>query len=210
MSALTTICDCVTKGQIQETKEATEKALNENVDPSEILNKGLIAGLDIIGEKFSKQEIFVPELITSGMAMRASLEVLRPIFEKSNTPIAGKLVIGTVEGDIHDIAKNIVAMMFQGAGFKVIDLGIDIPAEKFVEAVKENNPDILGLSALYTPTRQAMKETLEALVDAQIRDKVKVMVGGAPIDQSFCDLINADGYAAYAPQAVQLAKSWIE
>lgn len=210
MSALTTICDCVTKGQIQETKEATEKALNENVDPLEILNKGLIAGLDIIGEKFSKQEIFVPELITSGMAMRASLEVLRPIFEKSNTPIAGKLVIGTVEGDIHDIGKNIVAMMFQGAGFKVIDLGIDIPAEKFVEAVKENNPDILGLSALYTPTRQAMKETLEALVDAQIRDKVKVMVGGAPIDQSFCDLINADGYAAYAPQAVQLAKSWIE
>ena len=210
MSTLTTICDCVSRGQMQETKEATEKALNENIDPLEILNKGLIAGLDIIGEKFSKQEAFVPELITSGMAMKASLEMLRPIFEKSNTPIAGKFVIGTVEGDIHDVGKNIVAMMFQGAGFKVIDLGIDIPAEKIVEAVKENKPDILGLSALYTPTRQAMKETLEALVDAKIRDQVKVMVGGAPIDQFFCDLINADGYAAYAPQAVQLAKSWIE
>jgi 5-methyltetrahydrofolate--homocysteine methyltransferase len=210
MSLLVEICDYVEKGKAPEAKAATEKALNEKIDALEILKKGLIPGLDAIGEKFGRQEAFVPELITAAMAMKGSLELLRPIFEMSDAPAAGMVVIGTVEGDIHDVGKNIVAMMFQGAGYKVVDLGIDIPAAQIVEAVKENKPDILCLSALYTPTRLAMKETLEALVDSGIRDQVKVMIGGAPIDQDFCDLISADGYAPDAPQAVQLARGWAQ
>ena len=152
----------------------------------------------------------MPDLNTSAMAMQESLELLRPIFERADIQDAGTLVIGTVEGDVHDVGKNIVAMMFQGVGFKVIDLGVDVPAAKFVAAVKEHKADILGLSALYTPTRMAMKDTLAALSAGGMRDQVKVMVGGAPIDQNFCDLIKADGYAPDAPQAVQLAKSWLQ
>lgn len=208
-STLEMICGYVEQGRIQEAKAATAKALAEKTDPLEILNKGLIAGLDVIGEKYGRQEAFVPELITAAMAMKESLELLRPIFERANITNLGTLVIGTVEGDVHDVGKNIVAMMFQGCGFKVIDLGVDVSAAKFVEAVKEQKANILALSALYTPTRLAMKETLKALADAGLRDKVKVMVGGAPIDQSFCDLIEADGYAPDATKAVHLGKTWL-
>jgi 5-methyltetrahydrofolate--homocysteine methyltransferase len=210
MSTLKKLCDYVEQGQIEEARAATQKALDEKLDPMEILNRGLIAGLEAIGEKFGRQEAFVPELITAAMAMQESLELLRPIFERADIQDAGTLVIGTVEGDVHDVGKNIVAMMFQGVGFKVIDLGVDVPAAKFVAAVKEHKADILGLSALYTPTRMAMKDTLAALFEGGMRDQVKVMVGGAPIDQNFCDLIKADGYAADAPQAVKLAKSWLQ
>jgi 5-methyltetrahydrofolate--homocysteine methyltransferase len=200
----------VEEGQIEEAKEATRKALEvEKIPPMEILNKGLIAGLAIIGEKFGRQEAFVPELITAGMAMKESLDLLRPIFEKSGAPSMGTVVIGTVEGDVHDVGKNIVAMMLQGAGFKVHDLGIDIPPAKFVEAVKKYQPNILALSALYTPTRLAMKETIKAMEENGLRKKMKIIIGGAPIDQNFCDLIKADGYAPDAPQGVQLCKKWI-
>jgi len=200
----------VEEGQIEEAKEATRKALEvEKIPPMEILNKGLIAGLAIIGEKFGRQEAFVPELITAGMAMKESLDLLRPIFEKSGAPSMGTVVIGTVEGDVHDVGKNIVAMMLQGAGFKVYDLGIDIPPAKFVEAVKKYQPNILALSALYTPTRLAMKETIKAMEENGLRKKMKIIIGGAPIDQNFCDLIKADGYAPDAPQGVQLCKKWI-
>jgi 5-methyltetrahydrofolate--homocysteine methyltransferase len=209
-STLEMICQYVEQGCVQEARAATEKALSERIDPVDILNKGLIEGLDIIGERFGRQEAFVPELITAAMAMKESLDLLRPFFEGSEIPNKGTLVIGTVEGDVHDVGKNIVAMMFQGCGIKVIDLGVDVPAANFVEAVKENNADILALSALYTPTRLAMKETLEAVSDAGIRDKVKIMIGGAPIDQAFCDLIKADGYAPDAAKAVQLGKAWLQ
>jgi 5-methyltetrahydrofolate--homocysteine methyltransferase len=210
MDTLLKISQYVEQGQAEEAVKATRHALNvEKIPPMEILNKGLIAGLTAIGEKFSCQKAFVPELITAGMAMKDSLDLLRPIFESSGAPSMGTVVIGTVEGDVHDVGKNIVAMMLQGAGFKVFDLGIDVPVAKFVEAVKEHQPDILALSALYTPTRLAMKETLKAMEDSALRKKVKVIIGGAPIDQSFCDLIKADGYAPDAPQAVQLCKKWI-
>jgi 5-methyltetrahydrofolate--homocysteine methyltransferase len=200
----------VEEGQIEEAKKATRQALEvEKLPPMEILNKGLIAGLAIIGEKFGRQEAFVPELITAGMAMKESLDLLRPIFEKSGAPSMGTVVIGTVEGDVHDVGKNIVAMMLQGAGFKVHDLGIDIPPAKFVEAVKKYQPNILALSALYTPTRLAMKETIKAMEENGLRKKMKIIIGGAPIDQNFCDLIKADGYAPDAPQGVQLCKKWI-
>jgi len=210
MDTLGKICKFVEEGQIEEAKEATRKALEvEKIPPMEILNKGLIAGLAIIGEKFGRQEAFVPELITAGMAMKESLDLLRPIFEKSGAPSMGTVVIGTVEGDVHDVGKNIVAMMLQGAGFKVHDLGIDIPPAKFVEAVKKYQPNILALSALYTPTRLAMKETIKAMEENGLRKKMKIIIGGAPIDQNFCDLIKADGYAPDAPQGVQLCKKWI-
>ncbi|HTF98980.1 MAG TPA: corrinoid protein [Nitrospirota bacterium] len=210
MDTLLKISQYVEQGQAEEAVEATRHALNvEKTPPIEILNKGLIAGLTAIGEKFSCQKAFVPELIIAGMAMKESLDILRPVFETSGVPSMGTVVIGTVEGDVHDVGKNIVAMMLQGAGFTVHDLGVDVPATKFVEAVKQYQPDILALSALYTPTRLAMKETIKAMEDNALRKKIKVIVGGAPIDQSFCDLVKADGYAPDAPQGVQLCKKWI-
>lgn len=210
MDTLAKLAQYVEKGQIQEAKEATERALNvEKIPAMEILNKGLIVGLDAVGKAFSCQKAFVPELMTAGMAMKESLELLRPVFEVADTASMGTVVIGTVEGDVHDVGKNIVAMMLQGAGFKVHDLGIDIPAAKFVEAVQKYQPDILALSALYTPTRLAMAETIKAMEGNGLRKKVKVIIGGAPIDQNFCDLIKADGYAPDAPQGVQLCKKWI-
>ncbi|RJQ65333.1 MAG: cobalamin-binding protein [Desulfobacteraceae bacterium] len=210
MDTLTKIAQLVEKGQIQESKATTQKALDvEKIPAMEILNKGLIVGLDAVGKAFSCQKAFVPELMTAGMAMKESLEVLRATFESSDAPPMGTVVIGTVEGDVHDVGKNIVAMMLQGAGFKVHDLGIDIPVAKFVEAVKKYQPDILALSALYTPTRLAMAETLEAMVVNGLRNKVKVIIGGAPIDQNFCNLIKADGYAPDAPQGVQMCKKWL-
>lgn len=210
MDTLMKIAQFVEKGQIQEAKEATLQALNvEKIPAMEILNKGLIVGLDAVGKAFSCQKAFVPELMTAGMAMKESLELLRPVFAVSDTASMGTVVIGTVEGDVHDVGKNIVAMMLQGAGFKVHDLGIDISPAKFVDAVKKHNPDILALSALYTPTRLAMTETIKAMQDSGLRKKVKVIIGGAPIDQNFCDLIKADGYAPDAPQAVQLCKKWL-
>jgi 5-methyltetrahydrofolate--homocysteine methyltransferase len=210
MDILMKIAQYVEKGQIQEAKEATQQALNvEKISAMEILNKGLIVGLDAVGKAFSCQKAFVPELMTAGMAMKESLELLRPVFEVSDTASMGCVVIGTVEGDVHDVGKNIVAMMLQGAGFKVHDLGIDISPAKFVEAVKKHQPNILALSALYTPTRLAMTETIKAMEENGLRQKVKVIIGGAPIDQNFCDLIKADGYAPDAPQGVQLCKKWL-
>jgi 5-methyltetrahydrofolate--homocysteine methyltransferase len=210
MDTLMKIAQYVEKGQIQEAKEATLQALNvEKIPAMEILNKGLIVGLDAVGKAFSCQKAFVPELMTAGMAMKESLEILRPVFDTSDSPSMGTVVIGTVEGDVHDVGKNIVAMMLQGAGLKVYDLGIDISPAKFIEAVKKYQPDILALSALYTPTRLAMTETIKAMEANGLRKKVKVIIGGAPIDQSFCDLIKADGYAPDAPQGVQLCKKWL-
>jgi 5-methyltetrahydrofolate--homocysteine methyltransferase len=210
MDTLMKIAQCVEKGQIQEAKEATQQALNvEKISAMEILNKGLIVGLDAVGKAFSCQKAFVPELMTAGMAMKESLELLRPVFEVSETASMGTVVIGTVEGDVHDVGKNIVAMMLQGAGFKVHDLGIDISPTKFVEAVKKHQPNILALSALYTPTRLAMTETIKAMEESGLRNRVKVIIGGAPIDQNFCDMIKADGYAPDAPQGVQLCKKWL-
>ncbi len=210
MDTFMNIAQLVEKGQIQEAKEATRKALEvEHIPAMDILNQGLIAGLDAVGKAFACQKAFVPELMTAGMAMKASLDLLRPTFEASDAPPKGTVVIGTVEGDVHDVGKNIVAMMLQGAGFKVHDLGIDIPPAKFVAAVEQYRPDILALSALYTPTRLAMAETVKAMESNGLRDKVKVIIGGAPIDQNFCTLIKADGYAPDAPQGVQLCKRWL-
>jgi 5-methyltetrahydrofolate--homocysteine methyltransferase len=210
MGTLQDLAAYVEQGKAEEAKKLTQQLLGQNVSADKIVKEGLIAGLDALGEKFEKFEAFVPELITAGMAAQATLSVLRPKMTAGSLhKVQGTVVIGTVEGDIHDVGKNIVAMILEGGGFKVVDLGVDVPAEKFIKEVKYQDAQILALSALYSPTRLAMKDTLKMLVDEGIRDNVKVMVGGAPIDQAFCDMIKADGYAPDAPQALKLAEKMV-
>jgi 5-methyltetrahydrofolate--homocysteine methyltransferase len=209
MELLKSIEDAVVKRDIAQVKALTQKALDQKIPPNEILNKGLIKGLETIGKLFECQEIFVPELLMAGMAMTDALDLLRPVMEKSDLPPVGKLVIGTVEGDVHDIGKNIVSMMFTGSGFKVTDLGIDVSAAKFVETVEKEKPDILALSCLYTPTRLAMNEVIRLLQEKNLRNKVKIIIGGAPIDQSYADMIGADGYAPDPPSGVRKVMGWL-
>jgi 5-methyltetrahydrofolate--homocysteine methyltransferase len=206
---LKSIEEAIVKIDVDETKALTQTALDQNVSPTDILNQGLIKGLETIGKLFERQEIFIPELLLAGMAMKESLVLLKPVLEKSNIPPMGKMVIGTVQGDVHDIGKNIVSMMFTGSGFNVIDLGIDVSAQKFREAVEKEKPDILALSCLYTPTRLAMKDVIHGLEEANLRKKIKVIIGGAPINQSFADLVGADGYAPDPPSGVKKVMGWL-
>lgn len=209
MDILSSIEKAITMRSIQEVSDLTQEALDRQIPPSDILNKGLIKGLENIGALFERQEIFVPELLMAGMAMSNALVLLRPILEKSDTPPVGKLVIGTVEGDVHDIGKNIVSMMFTGSGFEVIDLGIDVSALRFAEVVDAEKPDVLALSCLYTPTRLAMNDVIRELTENNLRNGVRIIVGGAPIDQNFADMIGADGYAPDAPAGVKKVLSWL-
>ncbi len=209
MDILKKIEEALVSRNIEEVKELTRGAVSQEIPPNDILNKGLIKGLEVIGNLFERQEIFVPELLMAGMAMKEALALLKPILEKSDIPPVGKLVIGTVEGDVHDIGKNIVSMMFTGSGFQVTDLGIDVPAQKFVETVQKEKSDVLALSCLYTPTRLAMKDILQSLQAAGLRNNVKVIVGGAPIDQNFADMIGADGYAPDPPSGVRKVMTWL-
>lgn len=209
MDILKSIEEALIRRDIEEVKALTQKALDQKTPPNDILNKGLIKGLETIGKLFEKQEIFVPELLMAGMAMTDALALLRPSMEKSDVPPVGKLVIGTVEGDVHDIGKNIVSMMFTGSGFQVTDLGIDVSAQKFVETVEKEKPDILALSCLYTPTRLAMNDVIRLLKEKNLRNKVKIIIGGAPIDQSYADMIGADGYAPDPPSGVRKVMGWL-
>lgn len=211
MSTLKQLADYVENGKSEEIRSLVQKLLGDNISADRIVSEGVVPGLDAIGDKFSKFEAFVPELMVAAMAAQEALKVLRPkMAEGTLHKPMGTIVIGTVAGDVHDVGKNIVAMVLEGAGFKVIDLGVNVPTASFLKEVKYQEADILALSSLYTPTRLAMKEVLQALKDQGIRDEIKVMVGGAPIDQAFCDLIGADGYAPDAPQAVKVAKSLIQ
>jgi 5-methyltetrahydrofolate--homocysteine methyltransferase len=209
MDLIKSIEEAVVRRSIEEVKKLTQQALDQKIPPSEILNKGLIKGLEVIGGLFERQEIFVPELLLAGMAMKEGLALLKPAMAKSDIPPVGKLVIGTVEGDVHDIGKNIVSMMFTGSGFQVTDLGIDVSAAKFIDTVEKEKPHVLALSCLYTPTRLAMKDILQGLKERHLRDKVKVIVGGAPIDQSFADMIGADGFAPDPPSGVRKVMGWL-
>ena len=209
MEILKRIEEAVVKFSIEDVKTLTRTSLEQNVPPSDILNQGLIKGLGIIGDLYERQQIFVPELLLAGMAMKEGLSLLKPSLEKRNIPPLGRMVIGTVQGDVHDIGKNIVSMFFSGAGFDVIDLGIDISAQKFMETVEKEKPDILALSCLYTPTRLTMKDVIQGLESAHLRTKVKVLIGGAPIDQRFADMIGADGYAPDPPSGVKKAMGWL-
>lgn len=187
--------------------EMTRQALAEGLDPKAIIFRGLIPGMDVVGEKFRRNEYYVPQVLLSARAMYAGLDLLKPLLTQSAVDeYPGTVVIGTAQGDLHDIGKNLVAMMLEGAGFKVFNLGRDVAPEKFVEAVKEKEATIVGISALMTTTMPAMKRTIDALARAGLRDRVKVMVGGAPVNQAFCDDIGGDGYAKDSTAAVVRAK----
>jgi corrinoid protein of di/trimethylamine methyltransferase len=207
MSKIQEIAAAVEKGKAKIVGGLVTEALAEGCDPLEILNEGMIGAMGNVGEKFRNNEIFVPEMLVAARAMKKGVEVLKPSLKGEDTATVGKYIIGTVAGDLHDIGKNLVAMMIESAGFEVIDLGVDVPKEKFVEAVKAN-PDckVVGLSALLTTTMPAMKDTVAALIEAGCKSQVKIMVGGAPITQEFADEIGADAYTADAASAAQVAK----
>jgi len=189
--------------------ELTQKALDEGLTPGQVLKGGLLAGMDRVGVDFRDGELFVPEVLIAARAMHAGMNVLRPLLAEGDVPLAGKVVMGTAEGDLHDIGKNLVGMMLEGGGFEIVDLGADISPDKFIEAVKMEQPQLIGLSALLTTTMPAMKRTIDALVEAGLREQVKVMVGGAPVTRAFADEIGADGYAPDAASAVELARSLV-
>ncbi len=209
MADFRAIADALKAGNAPKVKELVEAAVAEGVDPSKIVNEALIVGMGEIGVLFKNNEVYVPEVLIAARAMHAGLGVVKPLLAEQDIASAGKIVLGTVKGDLHDIGKNLVGMMLEGAGFEVIDLGIDIPAEKFVEAIKTNKPEVVAMSALLTTTMPAMKETIEAIKAAGLRDEVKIMVGGAPVTQNFSDEIGADGYAPDAASAADLAKELI-
>lgn len=207
MSDLQTITETLITGDGDALLEHVRAALDAGIEADDILQKGLIAGMDIIGEKMESGEMFIPEVLMAGQAMATSVEVLKPLLAADGSSSAGKIVVGTVKGDLHDIGKNLVVMMMESAGFEVIDLGVDVEPEIFIEAVRENKPDILGLSALLTTTMPWMRKSVESIVAAGLRDNVKILVGGAPVNQAFADEIGADAYAADAGSASKTAKA---
>jgi 5-methyltetrahydrofolate--homocysteine methyltransferase len=188
----------------------TREGLDQGLDPKEIIFKGLIPGMDVVGEKFRRNEYYVPQVLLSARAMYAGLDLLKPLITAASTSgYLGTVVIGTAQGDLHDIGKNLVAMMLEGAGFKVVNLGRDVAPEAFCQAVEEHGANIVGISALMTTTMPAMKRTIDALLKAGLRDRVRVMVGGAPVSQAFADEIGADGYARDSTLAVVKAKELV-
>ena len=206
MSKLEEVAAAVEKGKVKIVAGLTQEALDEGFSAAEILNTGMIGAMAVVGEKFKNNEIFVPEMLIAARAMKKGVEVLTPYLKAAGTESKGKLILGTVAGDLHDIGKNLVGMMIEGAGFEVIDLGVDVPAEKFIECMKEN-PDckIVALSALLTTTMPAIKSTIDAITAAGLRDTVKIMIGGAPVTQAFADEVGADGYSEDAASAAELA-----
>ena len=209
MADLSALAENLIAGKIDEVKKLTQEALDEGVPSSEILDDGLIKGMNVVGERFKNGEFFIPEVLLAAKAMHAAMDILKPSLVSSGVEPIGKVAIGTVKGDLHDIGKNLVAMMLEGAGFEVMDLGISVPPEKFVEAVEKGGASIVAMSALLTTSMIGMEATVKALREAGIRDKVKTMVGGAPVTQSFADRIGADGYARNAASAVDKAKELI-
>ncbi len=209
MVDLNVISEALQRGDAEKVEELVKKSLEENLTPKKILEYGLIKGMGIIGAKFKKNEVYVPEVLIAARAMHAGMNILKPKLIETGVENIGMVAIGTVKGDLHDIGKNLVKMMLEGAGFEVIDLGIDVPVDKFVEAVKEHKPNIIGMSALLTTTMVNMPEVIKALEATGLRDKVKIMVGGAPITQNYADQIGADGYSPDAASAVDKAKTFI-
>ena len=207
--ALQTIASKLYEGDEEAVAQLVQKALDGGMGAPEVLQGGLIAGMDEVGKDFKAGDLFVPEVLIAARAMHAGMSVLRPLLAEADVPSAGKYVIGTVKGDLHDIGKNLVKMMVEGAGFETIDLGTDAEPSVFVEAVREHQPDILGMSALLTTTMVNMKATIEALEEAGVRDSVKVMIGGAPVTQAFSDEIGADAYAPDAASAVDVARELV-
>ncbi|OGD24532.1 MAG: methyltransferase [Candidatus Aminicenantes bacterium RBG_13_59_9] len=204
------ISAAVQKGDAGQVKALVEKTLAQDLPVDKVLNKGLIAGMNVIGERFKAMDIFIPEVLVSARAMNMGLDIIKPLLAKANVKAKGKVVIGTVRGDLHDIGKNIVAMMLRGAGYEVIDLGADVPKEKFLENVKKESADVVAMSALLTTTMTYMREIIEELEKAKLKTRVKVIIGGAPLSQAYADKIKADGYAPDAALAVDLLKKLLK
>jgi 5-methyltetrahydrofolate--homocysteine methyltransferase len=207
MADLKALADAIIKGDQNTALKITKAALEEGTGAESILNEGLIAGMEIIGVCFKKNEVYIPEVLIAARAMKTAMEVLEPELIKAGVEPIGKFLIGTVQGDLHDIGKNLVAMMLKGAGFEVIDLGVDVPPERFIAQAKASGSKLIGMSALLTTTMPGMEKTIKALKEARIR--AKVMIGGAPVTQNYADKIGADGYAADAATAVEIAKDLV-
>lgn len=206
MPDLQALREAVLRGDWKTARSITEEALQAKMDPLTILNESLVPAMNEVGRKFECNQFFVPELLLAARAMKASLELLRPLMAERGTEPVGRAVVGTVKGDLHDVGKNLVASLLEGGGFEVIDLGVNVPPEKFVAAVRDKKAQIVGLSALLTTTMPSMKLTVEAFKAAGLRDQVKILIGGAPVTQRFADEIGADGYGENAPSAVTLAR----
>jgi len=207
MADLKALADAIIKGDQNAAVEITKAALEEGTPAESVLNDGLIAGMDVIGGRFKKNEVYIPEVLIAARAMKMAMEILEPELAKAGVKPRGKLLIGTVQGDLHDIGKNLVAMMLKGAGFEVIDLGVDIGPEKFVEQAKATGVQLVGMSALLTTTMPSIEKTVKALKEAGVL--AKVMIGGAPVTQGYADKIGADGYSPDAASAVDMAKSLV-
>jgi 5-methyltetrahydrofolate--homocysteine methyltransferase len=209
MTILMEISEALQKGQAEVLINKTQDALGQGIKPEDILNKGLLLGMGIIGTKFKNNEVYVPEVLIAARAMNASLTVLEPKLKEADVKPIGKVVLGTVKGDLHDIGKNLVSMMMVGAGLEVIDVGIDVSTDKFLEAIKTHQPQVLALSCLLTTTIPELKANIEVLEEEGLRDKVKVLIGGAPVTQKYADDIGADGYAPDAASAAETARQFI-
>jgi corrinoid protein of di/trimethylamine methyltransferase len=209
MADLSKLHEAILTGDSKSAIAVTKEALAENADPMELVTKYMVPAMDEVGRRFECEEYFVPELLLAARAMKGSLELLRPLLAERGAEPAGRVVIGTVKGDLHDIGKNLVASMLEGGGFEVIDLGTDVTPEKFVRAAQEKNANIVCLSALLTVTMPSMKTTIEALRNAGLKDRVKVLIGGAPVTQQYASEIGADGYGENANEAVRLARTLV-
>ncbi len=207
MIDLIKIKDSVIEGEVDEVRDMVKRAVDEGQEAKRILNEALLPGISIVGDKFEEGEFFLPEMLIAAMAMKEGLKVLKPVLAQGDMKAGGTVVMGTAKGDIHDVGKSIVGVMLEGAGFMVTDIGVDVGPDKFVEAAKENNADIIGVSALLTTTIMGMKDVIKAVKEAGL--KAKVMVGGASVTQEFADEIGADGYAPDAPSAVKRAKELV-
>ncbi len=199
----------VLEGDAEKVRKLVERGLKQDISPKDILDNGLIVGMDEVGVRFKRGDMFVPEVLMSADSMAAGMEILRPLLAESGAKMLGKILMGTVKGDLHDIGKNLVSMMCEGAGFEIINLGFNVEPETFIKAIKEHQPDIVGMSAMLTTTMRAMGQTIKAIEEAGLRDQIKVMVGGAPVDKEFADTIGADGYGSNAPSGADLAKQLV-
>jgi 5-methyltetrahydrofolate--homocysteine methyltransferase len=209
MTVFNVISEAVIKGNVKLVKEEAGKLIEEKVPPLDIINKGLMSGMSIVGERFKNGDMFVPEVMMSARAMGSGLDLVKPLLKEEDVTSTGKVLIGTVKGDLHDIGKNLVAMMIESSGFEVINAGIDTSPEKFVQLVKEHKPDIIGMSAMLTTTMLQMKETIDLLKKEGLRDKVKIIIGGAPVTSQYAKEIGADGFTPDASSAADFCKELV-
>lgn len=210
MTDLNKLSETLIAGKGPDLKNQVQQAIDEGTDASQILNSALLPGMEVVGERMENGDMFIPEVLMSAKAMSGALEILKPLLSAEESKSAGKVIIGTVKGDLHDIGKNLVSMMLESAGFEVINLGVDIAPEGFVEAVKKHDPQIVALSALLTTTMTQMQKTIDALKENGLKDQVKVIVGGAPVTEKFAKEIGAEGYAPDAGSANKLARSLLQ